>query len=73
MKTFNNVNKILDIEPIPMKAGDIRVLVNGKPISEDFRIISEGNYQKLHRYPADVGIAYFIIGVLLTTIMFLFL
>jgi hypothetical protein len=36
-------------EAIPMKAGDTRVIVNGKPLSVDFRIISETLYQKLTR------------------------
>jgi len=32
-------------EPIPLKAGDTRVKINGTPVLEDFRIISEANYQ----------------------------
>ena len=35
------------LEPIPCKAGDERVIVNGSPLSEDFRIISKSNYLKL--------------------------
>jgi hypothetical protein len=38
-----------ETQPIPMKAGDPRVIVNGKPLSVDFRIISETLYQKLTR------------------------
>jgi hypothetical protein len=34
-------------EPIPLKAGDERVLVNGRPLTVDFRIISEERYQDL--------------------------
>jgi len=34
-------------EPIKMKAGDMRVLVNGRPLRVDFRIIAEENYQEL--------------------------
>lgn len=34
-------------EPIPMKAGDKRVMVNGEPVQVDFRIISEELYQEL--------------------------
>jgi len=33
--------------PISMKAGDKRVLVNGRALPVDFRIISEENYRKL--------------------------
>lgn len=35
------------IEPIKMKAGDERVLVNGRTLRTDFRIISEANYSLL--------------------------
>lgn len=34
-------------EPLPLKAGDYRVQVNGLPLRQDFRIISEGNYQRI--------------------------
>ncbi|MBX4188410.1 MAG: hypothetical protein KW793_04755 [Candidatus Doudnabacteria bacterium] len=34
-------------EPIAMKAGDTRVLINGMPIPVDFRVIWEDNYQHL--------------------------
>lgn len=37
----------LGTEPIFIKAGDKRILVNGRPLSVDFRIISEENYLKL--------------------------
>lgn len=36
-------------EPIEMKAGDERVLVNGLPIPVDYRIIWEENYKELKR------------------------
>ena len=36
-------------EPIAMKAGDERVLVNGRTIPVDYRIITEENYQKLRK------------------------
>jgi hypothetical protein len=45
-KQCEKLNK-MDIEPIPMKAGDKRVLVNGRTLGADFRIISEENYLKL--------------------------
>jgi hypothetical protein len=41
------------IEPIPMKAGDKRVLVNGKPLSVDFRIIAEETYQIISRRESE--------------------
>jgi len=47
------MEKKIDIEPIAMKAGDERVLVNGKPLSVDFRIISEDNYQLLIPLPTE--------------------
>ena len=40
------------IEPIPMKKGDPRVLINGTPCEEDFRIISENLYQALIKLEA---------------------
>ncbi len=44
------------IEPIPLKAGDRRVLVGGEPFRADFRIISEGNYQRLlEHFPLKTG------------------
>lgn len=39
------------IEPIPLKAGDERVLINGKPFRTDFRVISEDQYQTLITRP----------------------
>lgn len=36
-------------EPILMKAGDKRVLVNGFPLPVDYRIIWEENYQELKK------------------------
>lgn len=44
---FSQVRGIDFTEPIPMKAGDARVLLNGYPVKVDFRIISEENYQIL--------------------------
>ncbi len=35
------------IEPIALKAGDKRVLINGKLSPRDFRIIAEEEYQLL--------------------------
>lgn len=37
------------IDPLLMNAGDLRVLVNGRPLPVDFRILSEDNYQLLMR------------------------
>jgi len=37
------------IEPEFIKAGDERVLVNGRPLQVDYRIISEDNYRQLKR------------------------
>jgi hypothetical protein len=34
-------------EPIALKAGDKRALINGQPLRTDFRIVSEGNYQRI--------------------------
>jgi hypothetical protein len=34
-------------EPVAIKGGDPRILVNGAPIQQDFRIISEGNYRAI--------------------------
>ena len=34
-------------EPIALRAGDQRVIVNGRPLSQPSRIISEGNYQRV--------------------------
>lgn len=42
-------------EPISMKAGDERVLVNGRPMRTDFRIISEGNYKRIMEIVARSG------------------
>jgi hypothetical protein len=36
-------------EPIEMKAGDERVLVNGLPLPVDYRIVWEENYKELKR------------------------
>jgi hypothetical protein len=38
-----------ETHPIAMRAGDLRVMVNGEPVAVDFRIISEELYQKLTR------------------------
>lgn len=35
------------LEPVPLKAGYPGVLIYGTPVKEDFRIISESNYQLL--------------------------
>jgi hypothetical protein len=35
------------IEPIAQKKGDPRVLINGRTVKADFRIIYEDNYQTL--------------------------
>lgn len=37
------------IEPIEMKGGDKRVLVNGLSLPVDYRIVCEENYKKLKR------------------------
>lgn len=42
MKAIANMTK-----PIPLKAGDKKVIVNGRPLSEDFRIIAEELYQAM--------------------------
>jgi hypothetical protein len=42
-------------EPIPLKAGDPRVLINGKPVKADFRIISENKYQSLIFEPLTIS------------------
>jgi hypothetical protein len=42
-------------EPIAMKAGDERVLVNGRPLRNDFRIVSEGNYRRIMEIVARSG------------------
>jgi hypothetical protein len=34
-------------EPIPLKAGDPRVIVNGKPFMVDFRVVAEVRWQRL--------------------------
>ena len=34
-------------DPIPVKRGDIRLLLNGRPPLVDCRVISEDNYQYL--------------------------
>jgi len=36
-----------DYEPIAMKAGDNRVLLNGEPVSVDFRVVAETYYEEL--------------------------
>lgn len=35
------------IEPIALKANDRRVMVNGRPLTVDFRVISEDEYRIL--------------------------
>lgn len=35
---------ILKTEPLPIKAGDQRILINGHPPLVDIRLISEDNY-----------------------------
>ena len=35
------------IAPPAMRAGDSRVLINGRPVERDFRIIAEEEYQLL--------------------------
>lgn len=35
------------IEPVPIKAGNTRLLLNGKPIKVDCRLIAEEGYQML--------------------------
>ena len=41
-------------EPIEMKAGDERVLVNGLPLPVDYRIVWEENYKQL-KQAFDLG------------------
>jgi hypothetical protein len=41
------IDEVQHIEPIPLKAGDRRVIVNGTPLPVDFRIIHEDQYQIL--------------------------
>ena len=36
-------------KPILVKAGDTSVMVNGRPLTVDFRIVSEENYKELLR------------------------
>lgn len=42
------------IEPLAMKAGDPRVIVNGRTLPRDFRIIAEDEYQHLRAKLAEV-------------------
>jgi hypothetical protein len=43
-------------EPVALKAGDPRVVVNGGPIRNDFRIISEGNYRRIMEIVERAGV-----------------